>query len=417
MKKIIYFTFSAIIVLLLVSAKTAKGQNTNNEVVNIIEVVDIAADKAEAKRGKEEKEKREKNLRFSILGGPGYTPDYGFLVGGSALITFDMPGMKSYEKRSVIPAAFSLTFGEKVYFSATLRPQLFLNKDRLRINGNFEYTNLESNYYGVGFNLNKTTQRAVDVTQYFYNKVIINPTVSFRIKQSDWFVGGNFHLQRDEIKEPAERMTEDEDYIAAGGNSSGLITRNNGLGFTVNYDSRDLSVNAYRGIYFDFSTLTYGKHFGGESNFTTLQLKYRHYTQLSTTKTGRTLACSFTSDNVFGDAPFTMLPTIGSPFDLRGYYQGQYRDKSAHTAIVEYRHKFHVDPTNFWRKVGNKLGFVAWMGAGALGSSPLKMEGVLPNYGAGLRFEVQPRMNFRVDVGRSPIEKHTLFYINMTEAF
>lgn len=29
-----------------------------------------------------------RNLHYNILGGPSYTPDFGFLVGGSALMTF-----------------------------------------------------------------------------------------------------------------------------------------------------------------------------------------------------------------------------------------------------------------------------------------------------------------------------------------
>ena len=31
-----------------------------------------------------------RNLHYNILGGPSYTPDFGFLVGGSALMTFRM---------------------------------------------------------------------------------------------------------------------------------------------------------------------------------------------------------------------------------------------------------------------------------------------------------------------------------------
>ncbi|MFI3292949.1 MAG: BamA/TamA family outer membrane protein [Rikenellaceae bacterium] len=421
MRKIDRFVVSTILLCTILVWQKANSQETNNEVVNIVEVADAVNDivniKEKTKRDIKKEERDNRNLRFSVLGGPGYTPDYGFLVGGSALVTFDMPGMKGIGKRSVLPFAFSLTFGDEIYFSAIMRPQFYLNRDKIRINGEFKYTNLENNYYGVGFDLNKATIRAEDVTQYFYNQVVVNPTLSFRIKDSDWFVGATFHLQRDNITNPAQGMIDDPDYIKVGGDANGFIALNSGVGFTVNYDSRDIPSNAYEGNYFDFKGVTYGDYFGGDSKFTTLQFKYRQYIPLSKTKVGRTLAWSVTSDNVFGDAPFTMLATIGSPFDLRGYYQGQYRDKSAHTAIVEYRHKFHAEPTNFLTKMVGKMGFVAWMGSGMLGPSPFDIEGVLPNYGAGLRFEVQPRMNFRVDVGRSPIEKQTLFYINMTEAF
>ena len=49
--------------------------------------------------------------------------------------------------------------------------------------------------------------------------------------------------------------------------------------------------------------------------------------------------------------------------------------------------------------------------------APGKIEGVLPNLGLGLRIEVQPRMNVRLDFGRDMVNKQNLFYFNMTEAF
>ena len=46
-----------------------------------------------------------------------------------------------------------------------------------------------------------------------------------------------------------------------------------------------------------------------------------------------------------------------------------------------------------------------------------KVEGVLPNYGLGLRIEVQPRMNVRLELGKNTVNNQTLFYFNITEAF
>ncbi len=358
-----------------------------------------------------------KNLRFSILGGPGYTPDYGFLVGGSALITFDMPNMKGYERRSVLPAAFSLSFGKGVSLSLVVRPQLFIKQDNIRVTGEFIYSNLSSNYYGVGYEQNKSVERGEATTQYFNSQIRVNPILLFRLAKSDWFLGPMFHLQYDKLTDPSQGVVEDLNYIAVGGDESGYTTLNNGLGLSVSYDSRDIPANAYTGIYLDFKAGVYGKYLGGEYNYQVVQFKYRQYVQLSQRTTGRTLAWSVYSDNTFGDTPFVRLSTVGSPFDLRGYYQGQYRDNSAHVAMVEYRHKFHADPVNFFSKLYNRLGFVTWAGVGLLGPAPLDIEGVLPNYGAGLRIEVQPRMNFRIDIGHSPIEKQSLVYFNMTESF
>ena len=118
-----------------------------------------------------------------------------------------------------------------------------------------------------------------------------------------------------------------------------------------------------------------------------------------------------------GDIPFTELPSFGSPFDLRGYYLGQYRDKSMAYAIVEYRHMFGTQQQyisgNFW----SKLGFVAWFGTGTIGNTPLDWSKWKLNYGVGLRFQIQPGKNFRLDFGKDPSAKGIAFYMNMTEAF
>ena len=52
-----------------------------------------------------------------------------------------------------------------------------------------------------------------------------------------------------------------------------------------------------------------------------------------------------------------------------------------------------------------------------MGPRPTRVEGVLPNLGVGLRIEIQPRMNLRLDFGRDMVNRQNLFYLNMTEAF
>ncbi len=409
--KIYRFVLSTILFLIFSTPICIWASDVPGEPIGAVQVSDSLEIKSK------EKGKKDKNVRFSVLGGPGYTPDYGFVVGGSALVTFHLPRMESFEARSVLPVAFSLSFGDKVGFSALVRPQLFFAQDRMRLMGDFIYSNLTSNYYGVGFDYNKSVTRGKETTQYYATQTKINPIYLFRMGDSDFFLGPTVHFQIDKMTNISEGVANDPDYIAAGGSANGYTTYNGGLGVSLNYDSRDIPANAYSGIYFDFKGLVYGGYLGGDFNYQQLQVRYKQYTQLSRRSTGKTLAWTVYSENIFGDAPFTRLTTIGSPFDLRGYYQGQYRDNSAHVAMVEFRHEFAVEPVNFWSKVANRLGYAAWAGAGVIGPTPFDIDGVLPNFGAGIRIEVQPRMNFRIDMGYSPIERQKLVYFNMTEAF
>ena len=85
--------------------------------------------------------------------------------------------------------------------------------------------------------------------------------------------------------------------------------------------------------------------------------------------------------------------------------------------MVEYRQMINTDMSNRFKRLLSHLGYAAWGGCGFMGSNPGKIEGVLPNLGLGLRIEVQPRMNVRLDFGRNMVNKQNLFYFNMTEAF
>ena len=117
-----------------------------------------------------------------------------------------------------------------------------------------------------------------------------------------------------------------------------------------------------------------------------------------------------------GDIPFTELPTFGSPNDLRGYLIGKYRDKSMAYGIVEYRHMFGSQEQYDMGKFLSKFGFVAWVGTGTIGETPKEWDKWKLNYGVGLRIQLQPGKNFRIDFGGGPGQKWG-FYMNMTEAF
>ncbi|MEG1586816.1 MAG: BamA/TamA family outer membrane protein [Bacteroidales bacterium] len=360
---------------------------------------------------------KEKNLRFSILGGPGYTPDFGFLIGGSALFTFRTNPSDSTLQRSVMPLSFGLTFAKPLGINVMVKPQIFFKEDKIRLFGTFVYKNTNDNYYGIGYKTNKEVERSADYTQYTASAIQVNPIVTFRIPGSNFFIGPMLDFISEKITNPGLYVKEDPLYLKQGGDSTGLKMRSTGLGIVSSYDTRDVAANPYQGVYFEMKAAYYSKMLGSDFNFGTLSFDYRQFKKLPFLGERRVLAWNIISKNAFGNVPFTRYPLIGSPFDLRGYYMGQYRDKSTLTGLAEYRHMFNFGNETKAKRFFSRFGFAAWGGVGLLGPNPIKYEAVLPNFGAGLRIELQPRMNFRLDVGYSPIDKQTLFYFNMTEAF
>ena len=356
----------------------------------------------------------QRNFHYNILGGPSYTPDFGFLIGGSALMTFRMNPQDTTMRRSVIPMALAFMF-EGGGLNLMVKPQLFFKDDKFRIFGVLNYKNTRENFYGIGYNTNKNYERSDSTSQYRYSGFQVNPWFLFRMGKSDIFFGPQIDISYDKLSEPAKHLPQQADYAAAGGDENGYKNFSSGIGFLLSYDTRDIPANPYRGTYVDLRGIMYQKWLGSDKNFYRLELDYRQYKSVGQRKV---LAWTLQTKNSFGrHIPLTKYALSGTPFDLRGYYMGQYRDKSSHVALVEYRQMFNTDRSTWLKRITSHLGYVAWGGVGFMGPTPGKIEGVLPNAGLGLRIEVQPRMNVRFDYGRNFVNKQSLFYFNMTEAF
>lgn len=377
------------------------------------EGVSIVKDsKLTTKRELRRQEVAKRNFHYNILGGPSYTPDFGVLLGGSALMTFSMQPSDTTLRRSVLPVTIAFLFNGGLNLQS--KPQLFFKGDRFRIFGQFSYKNTYENFYGIGYDTNKNYVRSDSTSQYRYSGVQINPWFLFRLGESNFFVGPQIDINYDDMSKPAKGLVEQTSYIEAGGTADGYSNFSSGLGFLLTYDTRDIPANAYRGIYLDTRAMMYQKFLGSDQNFYRVEIDYRQYQSLGKR---RVLAWTAQTKNVFGDVPLNKYALSGTPFDLRGYYMGQYRDKSSHVIMAEYRQMINTDQSTWVKKILNRVGYTAWAGCGFMGPTPTKIEGVLPNVGLGLRIEIQPRMNVRFDLGRNMVNKQNLFYFNMTEAF
>lgn len=402
MKKYILF-FIALSVTLTTVAKEESLAKTDSTTTTILTKKELHRQRV-----------AQRNFHYNILGGPSYTPDFGFLIGGSALMTFRMNPQDTTMRRSVIPMALAFMF-EGGGLNLMVKPQLFFKDDKFRIFGVLNYKNTRENFYGIGYNTNKNYERSDSTSQYRCSGFQVNPWFLFRMGKSDIFFGPQIDISYDKLSDPAKHLPQQADYAAAGGDENGYKNFSSGIGFLLSYDTRDIPANPYRGTYVDLRGIMYQKWLGSDKNFYRLELDYRQYKSVGQRKV---LAWTLQTKNSFGrHIPLTKYALSGTPFDLRGYYMGQYRDKSSHVALVEYRQMFNTDRSTWLKRITSHLGYVAWGGVGFMGPTPGKIEGVLPNAGLGLRIEVQPRMNVRFDYGRNFVNKQSLFYFNMTEAF
>ena len=348
-----------------------------------------------------------KNIWWSVLGGPSYTPEASFGVGGAVLASFRMNKQDTISQRSFLPAGLNLSINGTIVVAGA--GTFFFNENRFRIYMNYGYRNEPSHYYGKGFEKAENLERGDSTTRFHRSYFQLYPRFVWEVRPH-FYLGGLFDLNYTKVSDVNPVMEEDPYF-----QQFKRKYFNVGIGGLIQYDTRDDVATPTRGMLLGANFKLFGKYWGGAYNYEIIELEYRQFKNVFRPRS--TLAWIAKSQIGLGDIPFTELPTFGSPFDLRGYYMGKYRDKSMAYGIVEYRHMFgspaKYKSGNFWAKCG----FVAWVGTGTIGETPFVWNKWKLNFGAGLRFQMQPGKNFRLDVGKEPGQPGMQVYMNMTEAF
>ena len=349
----------------------------------------------------EEARKQETRTRITPFIAPGYSPELQFSLSGGALLSFSTDRKDTTLLRSSVPLTFTVSSTGSWLFTSNWTT--YFKQNRLRINATFQYRDMADHYFGVGYDNGKDTSYP-DSTKYnrVYYQILVKPVWKITKTMYLGFIWDHNGTTANEIN---PHMARDPYYV-----QYGSVNENNGLGLVVSYDTRDFPQNAYRGAYASISYSDYSI-IRGKNQYQIIELDYRKFFPIGK-KEGRTLAFNFHARHAFNDVPYGELSFIGSPFDVRGYRFGRFRDRVINFAIVEYRHKVYGN--SFLAK---RSGWVVWAGLGCLGSVSGQSFFVnnLPNFGIGYRFEVQKRLNVRVDFGVG-VQSNGL-YFNFQEAY
>lgn len=347
-----------------------------------------------------------KKVWVSILGGPSYTPEASLGVGGAVLSTFRLSKRDTISQRSFLPAGFNVSINGTIIVAGA--GAFFFNENKFRVYVSYGYRNEPSNYYGKGYETIDKTIRGKNTTQFHKESIVFNPRFVWMAKPS-FYVGGLLDVNYSRSWQINEKMAQDPYF-----NQFKPKYTNIGLGAVIQYDTRDDVATPNKGVLVSGTAKMFGRYFGGSYNYQLLDLEYRHFIPLFKRSVIGWVARAQLG---FNDVPFTELPSFGSPNDLRGYFWGQYRDKSMSYGIVEYRHMLGSKEDLKRGRLLSKFGFVGWVGTGTIGNDPSEWTKWKLNYGVGLRVQIQPRKNFRIDIGKAHGTKGVQFYMNMTEAF
>lgn len=346
-----------------------------------------------------------KNLRITPFLAPSVSPEVGVMLVGGGLISFKIDRKSKILQRSSVP--FSFGFSSNGSSNFNVKPSLFFKNDKNRVSGDISMKDMPDNYWGVGYEAAREPSKPDFTTGYTRNWWQVNLKYSHQFA-NHFFGGILFDYNQTKATDLNPKMQEDY-YIR----KFGTFIRNWSVGLLFQYDSRDLTINAYKGAFIEFSSNIYKSEGLEKSTYQVFVIDYRQYKKI--VRSGRTLAWQVKTRIANDDVPWSEMSQLGTPFDLRGYLWGRYRDKDMLFGIMEYRHMFMRKTP---RKDGNmmsRFGFVTWLATGSVANNFSDMTNWLPNAGVGLRFEVQKRMNARFDFGIG--DDTTAFYISFNEAF
>jgi hypothetical protein len=333
---------------------------------------------------------------------PAYTPELGFLLALGGVMTWNGDATQPALPRS----SLTVTLGGSTVGAVLLVSRLntFLLGDSVRVTTALDVRDQPDHYFGVGYVNGATRPQGAETTALRRTWWSADPTLLQRIKGS-LYAGVALQFSGSLARAISPGVAADEAFVRDG---PSII--NTGVGLTLQYDTRDVPINAWKGLLLSATWTGYGHALGANTAWHALSLDYRQYVQLF--HRGSTLAWQVKYRSAFGEVPWSELSQVGTPFDLRAYRWGQYRDRTSLCAVVEYRFMLPVDPESLW----SHLGAAAWGGVGVLsGTAWPDFTRLLPAAGVGLRVELLRRVTVRLDVGFGRDSRAV--YFNFLEAF
>ncbi len=329
----------------------------------------------------------EKRFDMSFALAPSYSREASFGIGGI------LTGLYRLDRTDSImpPSDITLTANISIWgvYSIRAAGNNYFKGNRSRLNYEL-FFNEPLSLWGIRYR----TTSVIPSTHYTRQDVRVNTQYIHRMT-GNFYIGGIFDLTYKHI-----RKIDDVSYL----DGQSLSYLNTGIGFSLQYDTRDFIPNPGQGMYLLFQEVVYPQATG---NY--------HRTLFRTTViadlyrkvwTGGLIALDLYGRFNPKDAPWTLREELGGSRRMRGHYSGRYMDSNIMSGQIELRQ-------HLWKR----LGCIFFAGGGTVAPSlrEFRISHLLPSYGTGIRWEFKNNLNLRVDFG---IGKHTSgFAVNIGEAF
>jgi hypothetical protein len=334
----------------------------------------------------------EKKIDFTFAGGPSYSKSTSLGIGVLAAGLYRVDRTDSVTQPSDISIFASISISG--FYSVGIEGNTFFSRGRSKFDYKAAFSSAPRDLWGIGY----TAGRHNRPVSYVEKQYEIHARYLYQLFPKT-YVGTRMSFESTKGKNFDATGESYIDYQAHSYTATGI-------GAIVEYDSRDIVSNAFRGIYVSLQGTVFPR---GLSNCgRTLYRASFTFDWYQRVWRGCTLACDLYGEWNSSRMPWPMLARMGGSQRMRGYYEGRYADNNLIAAQLELRQRI-------WRRIGCTV----WCGAGNVFSERpgdrFRWSHTLPNYGVGLRWELKKRVNVRLDYGFG--RRTSGFLLNINEAF
>jgi len=337
--------------------------------------------------------KSEKKPKARAIGTPiaFYSPETNVGIGLAGSFIFYLGEVQNTRPSSISPL---LIYTFRKQFRTVIKTDLYFNANKLHLLSELKIEKYPNKFFGIGNNTQP--ENAED----YSSKNLHFFLSAFKRISRGMEIGLHFHFLQWNMME-----TDPQGLLTAGmipGSSGGKVS---GIGLLTVLDSRDNIFSPNQGHFLELEAKHYSGFLSSDFTFSIITLNLRKYIPIFK---DHVLALQTLIINQNGDPPFIAMAQLGGERNMRGYYEGRYRNKNLLQFQAEYRLPL------FWR-----FGMVLFAGAGnvadqfkTLWNNPFHL-----SYGLGVRFlfDKKERIFVRLDIGFG--QDSTGFYITIHQAF
>lgn len=322
------------------------------------------------------------------------TPETGWAYGLSASASFRTSHRHDTLTRMSVIQVLGI-FSQREQNIQGVDATIYFPKEKYILYFNSGHSYFPDQFWGIG-----QYSRNEDMEKYTFEQFNISPHLKRK-----FFKHTFFGVMADYQNVIRVRYREDGkfDSIPFPGKSPYQLT---GLGLTASYDTRNSTFWPTRGVFLQTQFIGFAKGLGSDYSYQKWMVEARLFKRVFKK---HVLACQLYNYSTFGDTPFRSMASLGGSGNLRGFYQGRFRDKSMYSVIAEYRAEI------IWR-----LSACVFGGIGDVYDKPKNINAGTMRYsfGGGIRLAIleKEKLNLRIDYGY--YDKYNQgFYFTVGECF